>query len=327
MKKLKFYAMLMSMAVGMASFTACSDDDDEKGNETESAQEGGVVTTFDQIDFFQNNIVRIDSFGNMVERINGVKLNAADTTELYIGAESVEAASEIAKSWLSPDAEVSTVAPSLVNWKSELKDEDGNVKATLLFTAIEDSEDKIAEITFDSNVMKHFSRIVFIKATAWPENASVSPYEVGDIVQFETEEGYRGDDGGIYVRSMGMAKWVCIRKATMGQGGMCMYISSEPYQNQLASAPDRIASKSTAKTASDILKGNWDYFVNLFKECDRELVSDDFYYIGEVTWWIGFLKSYVIKLSTGEIDWKETMWKSQKFREIQVKTFGLIVAD
>ena len=31
MKNFKFYAMLMSMAVGMASFTACSDDDDEKG--------------------------------------------------------------------------------------------------------------------------------------------------------------------------------------------------------------------------------------------------------------------------------------------------------
>ncbi len=324
MKNFKFYAMLMSMAVGMASFTACSDDDDEKGKETESSQEGGVVTTFDQVDFFQNNIVRVDSLGNMVERINGVKLNTADTTELYIGAESVEAASEIAKSWLSPDAVVNTVAPSLVNWKSELKDENSNVKTTLLFTAIENSEeDKLAEVTFDSNVMKHFSRIIFIKSAAWPQNATVSPYEVGETAEFDTEEGYKTGD----VRSMGMAKWVCIRKATMGQGGMLLYISSEPYQNQLASSPDRIASPSTAKTASDILKGNWDFYVNLFKECDRELVSGDLYYVAKFTWWGVILKSYVINLSTGQIDWKETMWKSQKFREIQVKTFGLIVAD
>ncbi len=260
----------------------------------------------------------------MVERINGVKLNAADSTELYIGAENVEAASEIAKSWLSPDAVVNTVAPSLVNWKSELKDENNNVKATLLFSAIENSDDKIAEVTFDSNVMKHFSRIIFIKADAWPENASTSPHEVGEIAQFDTEEGYEHGS----VRSMGMANWVCIRKATMGQGGMFLYISSEPYQNQLPSAPARIASQSTAKTASEILRGNWDSYVNLFKEkCDRELVAGDFYYIGNFTWWGAFLKSYVIKLSTGEIDWKETMWKTQKFREIQVKTFGLVVAD
>ncbi len=59
MKRFKFLAMLMYMAVGMASFSACSDDDDEKGKEAESVQEGGVVTTFDQVDFSRTMLLRL----------------------------------------------------------------------------------------------------------------------------------------------------------------------------------------------------------------------------------------------------------------------------
>ena len=169
----------MSLAmVGIASFTSCSSDDN---NVTKEQEESQPVTSYDQVKYLQNNIVEIDSVGDIVQRVNGIAFNSADTTELTVGVENVSEAEETFKSWLSPDTKVEEVAPSTQNLKAELKDTTNTTKETVYFTVTEKNGPTIAEMTFASNkVMKHFSKVKFIKSSAWPENIdNYSPYEVG----------------------------------------------------------------------------------------------------------------------------------------------------
>ena len=92
----KQYSILWLMAMVVAAtftFTACSDDD--------KAPERLETTAYDDLDYFQRAIVDVDSLGNFQCRQYGVPLYDNDTTHLYIGVESIEAAEKIsATGWL-----------------------------------------------------------------------------------------------------------------------------------------------------------------------------------------------------------------------------------
>ena len=103
MKDLKFYVLMMSMFVCMASVSSCSDDDDDKKS---GSAESGDVTSFNQVRFFEDNIVELDSLGNLVQRVNGAILNSGDTTVLSVGVADFAAADSTFRSWLSPDTQV-----------------------------------------------------------------------------------------------------------------------------------------------------------------------------------------------------------------------------
>ena len=83
---------------------ACSDDDDDK------APERLETTAYDDLDYFQRAIVDVDSLGNFQCRQYGVPLYDNDTTHLYIGVESIEAAEKIFRYWLAPDIEAVAAA-------------------------------------------------------------------------------------------------------------------------------------------------------------------------------------------------------------------------
>lgn len=319
MKSFKFYAMLMSMAVGMASFSACSSDDDDKNSSEEVTETTGTVSSFNQVEFLQNNIVEIDSLGNIIQRVNGAMLNSSDTTELFIGVESVEEAAAIFKSWLSPDAEVNVMTPSLTDLQIALKDDNGNVKVSVYFKTIEDAGEDLAEVTFSSdNVMKYVSRIVFKKKTAWPENATtISPYELGDVVLHETA--VRRLDS----MNEGEQYMVCIREAEMGQSGLLLYISGLSYKDDTVENMYQ-ASLSNAKTASSILQKDFNFFVEAFKKCNRTLDKDAYYWIDKYWYFVFYFKKYAIRLSDGHIDWFSTAYKKYEKNDIQVYNFGII---
>ncbi len=311
MKRFKFYALLMPLTLGLASLTACSSDNDDNNNN--GRQESGKVTSFDQVKFLQNNIIEIDSLGNMVQRVSGARLNEADSTELTVGAADVNAAAEMFKSWLSPDTKTELISPSTVDMKADLKDADGKVKETVYFKTVTDKGNDIAEMTFEKGgVLKHFSKVKFVVRNTFSLN-NHSPFKVGEYEQHDTY-------------SEGMQNWVCVREAKDGVAGLMMYISQKAGWwgfNYIGN----FATPSLAKAASDALRfnNNWDKFEEYFKAAGQErLLKSEYYWIDDWKYYVAGGAVYAINLSNGDIDWFEIFWKNPKKHFIQIRTFGVV---
>ncbi len=303
MKRFKFYALLMPLAMGLASLSSCGGDE-ETGNDQ---QERGDVTSFNQVKYLQNNIIEIDSLGNMVQRVVGAKLNPADTTELTVGVKDVNEAKEMFESWLSPDTKLTSISPSTVDVQADLADGEGNVKETVYFKSA--SGDNIAEVTFkNGGVFKHFTKINF--TNMWPLTDH-SQYNIGDVVVCDTYDEGRGN-------------WVCVRNAKLGVSGLLVYISYASgrwaWQNL-----KNFASPSLAKSVADMMKGNnFDTYKEYFLDAGLPLQKDDYYWIDDWGYYVFYFKIYAIRLSDGDIDWFGVLPFNEPFKHyLQVKTFGM----
>ncbi len=307
MKKFKFYALLMPLTLGLASLASCSSDDNNE------VRESGDVTSFDQVKFLQNNIIEIDSLGNIVQRVSGVRMNPADTTELTVGTDDINAAKEMFESWLSPDTKTELISPSTVDMKADLKDGDGNVKETVYFKTVSDNGDNIAEMYFEKGgVLKHFSKVKFVVPNSLNLN-SRSPYAVGDREQHDTYD-------------EGMKNWVCVREAKNGVAGLLVYISERSKAWGTAYIGN-FASPSLAKAVSEAMRSNnsWDTFVEFFKDAGQDrLRSGDYYWIDDWKYYVFGGGVFAIRLSDGDIDWFEIVWKNPSMHFIQVRTFGIV---
>lgn len=300
MKIVKFCATMMAVALCAATITSCSPDEDITPDDT---QYHGEVTVYDQVKYLQNNIVEVDSLGNFEQRVNGAPLNPVDTTELYIGVANLSDAAEMFQGWLSPDTEVNLSAPSTIDMEAGLKDENGQQQETVYFKVVDEAP-TLAEVTFaKGTVMKHVSKIIFIKDSAWPENDE-SRWMIGD---FQYDNTY----------SEGKHNWVCIRESKMGVSGLFLYISCKKGLWGVRKSHN-FSSPSTAKEASEILRKDWDMYVAFFDEAGGgKLEKDEYYWIDD--WSFGGI--YSIRLSDGVIDWWEIVFKSPKHSFIQTKTF------
>ena len=298
MKTIKSYAAVMVVALCATTLTSCSPNEDITPEDT---QYHGEVTVYDQVKFLQDNIVEVDSLGNFIQRVNGAPLNSADTTELYIGVANLSDAAEMFQGWLSPDTEVNLSAPSTIDMEAGLKDENGQLQETVYLKVVDEAP-TLAEITFaKGTVMKHVSKIIFIKESAWPENDE-SKWLIGD---FQYDNTY--DDG--------KRNWVCIRESKKGVSGLFLFISLKKNDWGIFRT-GKFASPSLAKEASQILRNDWNLYVALFDEAGAgKLVQGEYYWIND---WSIF-SVYSIRLSDGNIkDWASG-YTFHKY--IQIKTF------
>lgn len=282
---------MMSLTLGMASLASCSSDNYH--NEQEGP-ESADVTSFDQVKYLQSNIVEIDSVGKMVQRVNGIPESNADTTVLAIKVADINAASDMFKSWLSPDTKTELISPSTTDMKAALKDEKGNVKETVYFKSV-NSGNEVAEMTFaGSGVFKHFSKVKFVTAWALPFAEGRSPYTIGQTETFQTY-------------SDGMQKWLCVREAKDGVSGLLVYISNAKVlmgTKYIHNFP----TPSLAKTTSDVLRSDWNKYVKYFDGLGRTLESGEYYWINDWAFYGVVAGVYGIRLSDGDIDWFNFMW-------------------
>lgn len=294
MKTVKSYATMMAVALCATTLTSCSPDEDIMPEET---QYQGRVTVYNQVRFLQNNIVEVDSLDNFVQRVNGVPLNSADTTELYIGVPNLSDAAEMFQGWLSPDTEVNLSAPSTIDMEAGLKDENGQLQETVYFKVVDEAP-TLAEVTFaKGTVMKHVSKIIFIKESAWPENDE-SKYLIGDKTS---------------------GKAVCIREAKKGVSGLLLYISRFTTDQ----TKDTYASMSLAKEASKILRADWDMYVAFFDDAGPgKLTKNTFYYTNASSFCLFVTKHYAIDLSAEDkTDWWDINWCRKSLHWIEIETF------
>lgn len=306
MKSVKFYAVMMFITiVGMVSFTSCDDDNNEE-------QISGTVTAFDQVRYLQDNIIELDTLGNVKQRVNGAPLNSADTTELYVGVKNINEAAELFKSWLSPDTKVETISPSSVNMQANLTDGYGKAKETVYFKAIDSDGKNIAEMTFASNnTFKHFKKVIFMNSSAWPLKAGISPFNVGEYAEFETNW-------------EGVQKFVCVRAAKEGQAGLMVYLTTKQSHGGVLSV-ECFASAATALAAANIIKTDWDTFSKYFSNAGMggKFNQGEFYWYDHYVFFLIETAIYAVRLSDGLSDWfLNRPWVER--RGIIIVTFGLV---
>lgn len=280
---MKFYIAMIAVVLFAASVTSCSPNED-----LAEEQEQGEEFVFDQVKYFQDYFVNLDSLGNFILRVNGAKLNPADSTELYIGVADLNAAAEMFKEMQSPDTEVRLSAPSTIDMEADLRDKTGQCQETVYFRVTDESP-TLAEITFaKGNVIKYVSKVIFIKESAWPDNND-SPYLIGDDVYFIRDFGtWKGRQ-----RVRGM----CIREKKNGVSGLVLYVGDKVKAG--AEDADLAANATNAKEASKVLRQDWDTLADMLGH-DR-LKRGEFYWIKEFVGWPP-CGGCAIRLSDGKIE-------------------------
>jgi len=113
-----------------ATFSACSDNDDDYNviNGPRQVQKATTIA-YDDLDFFQRAIINMDSLGNFRGREWGVPRNINDTTQLFIGVESLAQAEEIFRQWVAPDMEPIAMGKNL---SCQMTNSEGQPQGNLL---------------------------------------------------------------------------------------------------------------------------------------------------------------------------------------------------
>ena len=292
---LPWMAMLISFSV-----VACSDDDQPQ--QEEFTYEPDELTTL------QKNLVKTDEEGRFVERILGVSLDAADSTEVSVGVDNYEEAAQIFAQLFADTTVISnngTLATFAVEkGKAELK-------------KVSDTKGTVASISFDVPGLKFVSKVNFILNSAWPENASGKGFhKLGSIYQYQgwtSDGGSRADD---VFDGDEMFNYVCIREYSNGIPALLVAITPKPYfiGHRFLSYARRIPSEAKALEISKILRSDWYTYQSYFDAAYSNVLTDELYWYGK-TQDYGFAGyRWVINLHTGELDWYAVHWKTPRFK-------------
>ena len=286
MKQL-YFALCMALAL---SFTACRDSefDNPVDNGGENGNTVGVpLTVFDDLAYFQNAIIAVDSEGEMLCRSYGEVLFTNDPDHLYIGVKDLTEAETLFRSWIAPDVALSTTIPTTSGLTCPLTDANGKPQGTIFFTP--GTETKIiAEVTASSDTqLKHFNKITFLLNAAWPLKASVyRKYNEGDIIthtpvgdkkHIGSVSGPHGYDGGDtwtvddFTPEDQTLHFVCIRPGGNGKCPLFIAVTKGKYYvdsyrtlwywyHNSQYAP----SLSLAKEISNIVKASWGFYAEVF---------------------------------------------------------------
>ena len=122
----KSLAALLLISFAVVIFNSCNKDKTETPERIE-------INTYDDLDYFQNSIVRIDSLHNFLYRAYGMPLDADDTSHLYIGVENLEEAKDIFMNWIAPDVVITENSDNLT---CPLTDENGLSQGTVFFRPV-----------------------------------------------------------------------------------------------------------------------------------------------------------------------------------------------
>ena len=311
MKTIKFIYTLAALAITAASLTACSDDDDDNGKNGKNGQnvpETQAVTAYDDLDYFQNAIVSIDSLGNFLSRNYGEALYNNDTTHLYIGVETLAEAETIFREWVAPNANVTKTGDDLTYL---LTNAEGKMQGSILFKASA-SAGTVAEVTPSSpSLLKHFRQVTFLSNSAWPYNGDSSDevYRLGDTRRLTVDHRASGHTQDVYT-------FVCIREKGNGVNAMYFAISPESYVPKTWTPSDllynvaAVPGEAKAQTVATLLQRRWDFYANILNNIKEsgKLNWGEQYWIDKKVTYLAFTDQYAINLSNGELSGWDFQW-------------------
>ncbi len=263
--------LLLGIAIAATTmFTACTDDDKNSNNDNGDNPTAEVIT-FDDLDFFQNAIIEVDSVGDMMNRSYGVILDEAEPEHLYIGVDNLAQAQTLFSQWLAPDVQTTADMPANGSLTCPLTDREGNSQGTIYFTPGNGAS--VAEVTASADTgLKHFNKITFLSNDAWPTNDEDEPafFHEGDIITYWLDLDkfpQRIQEFGISDRDRTL-NFVCIRQASKGVKPLFCAISNDTYYNPANGVEETkyCPKPGIAKTISNILSPSWDFYVACFNK-------------------------------------------------------------
>lgn len=301
MNKIKKVSYLL-LVISFLGFNCISCSDDDEIREEEYV---GEVFVVDELEVLQNSLAKVDEKGNLVERVLGVSLDAADPDEVSVGVEGYDEAVEIFTNLFADTTVVSnngTLATFAVK----------EGKAELVATS--DADGQVAYATFDVPGLKHVSKVNFILNSAWPDNAGGKGYhKFGVIYEAKgwTGKGYLAQND--YIKPNTMFKYLCIREYSNGKPALLFAICTDKFAlhpRSLSSAGGNIPNEQKAKEIASILQKDW----NTYKKRMKDAYGIDVLGEGDnFTYWInrardhGFwVNQYYIRLKDSKVDWNDT---------------------
>lgn len=271
------FLFMTAMVLGMA---ACSDDNNESNGNGSEEEEDVLFNNYDDLEYFQNAIVEVDTLGEFVNRTMGEVLNVDDPDHLFVPVENLDEARKIFLNCLAPDVQPVGVSPTANNLQAQLTDMDNKPQGTVYFTATS-ADGGVAEITASADTkLQFFNKVTFMLKTAWPFNSDEQIYYLGDIITHRI-----GDDVRYVDENQRTLRWVCIREAAPGVKPMfCATTKDHEFGDDSGRAALWIRksrycpSLSTAKDISEILKADWDGWVAMFAAAGNKL-NKEYYWI------------------------------------------------
>ena len=327
MKRYKLFAALLFAALISVSFAACSDSNDDNSGGSEKTDPEEDEVAYNDLSYFQNAIIEVDSVGNFLERTCGEVLNVNEPHHLYVGVESFDEAKQKFLLWLAPDV---TVTPAGNNLSAQLTDEEGHAQGTVYFTAASASG-QVAEVTASAETqLQYFDKVTFLLNSAWPVNAAEKVYRVGDvIIHTPIIDNYEKH----LLAEERTMKFICIRESGNGQNPLFVTLTKGLYScgdltdggNGYYRHYDAIRKsqycphESKAREIHHILSGNWTYWQQTFQDQGIDLNSSDNYWTADMHYnWFRFFETinlrwgYIIGYKVGneqhfllKIDWMD----------------------
>lgn len=282
-----FETLCMAVICMGMIFVSCSSDNDDNNSGGDDPTQPEVVTVenFDDLAYFQNAIIEVDSLGNFMSRSCGEVLFENEPHHLYVGVESQAVAEETFRQWLAPDV---VVTPTANGFSASLTDLDGKAQGTVYFTAATKSGE-VAEVTASVGTdLKYFDKVTFLLNTAWPVNASAKIFHLGDVITYSPQA-----IDNLLDEKDETLKWVCVRESGNGVKPMFCTVTNGFYQcgsGPLFTRYTRISkssycpAESNAKFISKVLREDWNYWYSIFKAQGIPLSGSENYWIDMSHW-------------------------------------------
>lgn len=261
---IKYTSVILLMTLATTLFQSCNKQDPEP-------PATDVNTNFDDLSYFQNCIIRVDSLGNFKYRAYGELLDANDSTHLFIGVDELAQAEQFFREWIAPDVEITEDHGNL---NCPLTDKDGNAQGTVYFRPTS-GNGLIAEVSAsDDTRLLYFRRITFMHNDNWPYTAPESKWHKFDIVHdldIPIEQYLWDEDHHL--------NWVCVRESGNGVPPIFCAVTTQAYPNTNEAGSASYAYQQIvgswfvprmggAKNLGNILQADWELFKEVFHEAN-----------------------------------------------------------
>ena len=321
MKKKMFLAFMTFATLAM---TGCSNDDN--ATEQPNVPERQDVTGFDDLEYFQEYFVNVNSLGNFVSRSIGMPLHTydTDTTHIFIGVEDLEEALTYWEDCLPPIDEIRPIRSGNYPVTYTLTDKEGRSQGTVTFAPTTEPG-FVADITTNVPGLRHFKTVTFVQNDSWPVDYFGGHYQVGDLRTIKMTYKKPIYHHGTQHTGPSIIGWeeveltqqfVCVRKK--GKGFNALYVGITPEaitpgnsDARLLLTSDYCPAESKALMIAGILSSNWQFFKDRFEDAGAgELVADNFYWYDDHDDYLVYRHWYSIKLNTGERESWDYAWSS-----------------
>ncbi|MDO4164340.1 MAG: hypothetical protein Q4D56_08130 [Bacteroides sp.] len=227
MKKSLIFFMTAAFAIG---FAACSDDDAIADSSNEE-----YTQEVDGPEAMKGFFYETDSLGEDY-LVMGVRLDAADTTELSIGVPDEDAA--FCQFYAMASLVDSTCLVQNVDgsYTLTLNDELGRKQGTAHYVA-EVSEEVLATISFEpDDLVPGVSQVKFINETMWPDNETVTNHVKGNVVYVTAPvaaELVAGSGAKYLSRYTKTVPMVCVNTAAKGNPAYYVYFDTDGFAPEI----------------------------------------------------------------------------------------------